>query len=129
MYSHRHAHVNDNATLLTCTDMHTHTHCILAHEFYLHHNGFYLKVILSKEQKQLIYDTVSNFEAYKRCCKKFGLDDAITYGAGMVLLFHGPPGTGKTMMANAMANKLSKKVVTSTYRYMHSIADRYIRVY
>ena len=39
-----------------------------------------------------------------------GLDDAITYGAGMVMLFHGAPGTGKTMMANALANKLNKKV-------------------
>ena len=67
-------------------------------------------MILSKEQKQLILNTVSNFDAYKRCRKKMGLDDAITYGAGMVILFYGPPGTGKTMMANALANKLNKKV-------------------
>ena len=67
-------------------------------------------MIINNEQKQLILNTVSNFDAYKRCRKKMGLDDAITYGAGMVMLFHGPSGTGKTMMANALANKLNKKV-------------------
>ena len=66
---------------------------------------------MSKEQKSLILNTVSNFESFKRCRKNMGLDDAITYGAGMVLLFYGPPGTGKTMMANALANKLGKKVM------------------
>ena len=69
-----------------------------------------VQVILSKDQKQLILNTVSNFESFKRCRKRMGLDDAITYGAGMVMLFHGAPGTGKTMMANALANKLNKKV-------------------
>ena len=68
------------------------------------------QVVLSKEQKSLILNTVSNFEAFKRCRRQMGLDDAITYGAGMVMLFYGPPGTGKTMMANALANKLGKKV-------------------
>ena len=55
-------------------------------------------------------NTVSTFKDYKRCRKKTGLDDIITSGAGMVMLFHGAPGTGKTMTANAVANKLHKKV-------------------
>ncbi len=75
-------------------------------------------MILSKEKKQLILSTVTNFDSYKRYRKRVGLDDVITYGAGMVLLFYGPPGTGKTMMANALANQLNKKV-GSNFKIMY----------
>ena len=54
------------------------------------------------------------------------MDDIITYGVGMVMLFYGPPGTGKTMMANALANKLNKKVHVVCIHYKNSgvcIAD------
>ena len=74
-------------------------------------NGFFSQVILSKDQKDLLLKTVSNFEAYKTCKKRMGLDDSITYGSGVVILFYGPPGTGKTMMANALANKIKKKAI------------------
>ena len=67
-------------------------------------------MVLAKDQKKMILDTVSNFETFKKVRKGLGMDDIITYGVGMVMLFYGPPGTGKTMMANALANKLNKKV-------------------
>ena len=51
-----------------------------------------------------------------------GMDDAITYGAGMVMLFHGSPDTGKTMMANALANKLGKKVLLINFLSLGSMS-------
>ena len=53
---------------------------------------------------------VRHFESYVEATKQLELNKKLSYGRGMVLLFYGPSGTGKTMMANALAAMIGKKV-------------------
>ena len=50
------------------------------------------QVILPADQKALVMATVSNFEAFTTAKKKYGMEDVVSYGSGLVLLFHGPSG-------------------------------------
>jgi hypothetical protein len=59
-------------------------------------------VIIPEKNKFLITETVKNFETFKHLRKKFGFDDIISYGKGLVLLFYGESGTGKTFLANGI---------------------------
>ena len=68
-------------------------------------------VILPAETKALVVDTVANFDEYKRYQRKLEVDKKLAYGRGMALLFHGASGVGKTMLANAIATTLRKKVL------------------
>merc|ERR1712137_1149677 len=68
-------------------------------------------VILPQEKKQQILDTVNNYDTFSLYKQRLGFETVTDYGKGIVLLFFGPSGTGKTMMANALAAHLGKRLL------------------
>lgn len=67
--------------------------------------------MLPNDQKELIIRTAKNFENFVKARKKLGFEETISYGTGMLIMFFGKSGTGKTMMANAIAKMLGKKIL------------------
>mmetsp|Transcript_25098 Transcript_25098/g.53407 ORF Transcript_25098/g.53407 Transcript_25098/m.53407 type:complete len:568 (+) Transcript_25098:2-1705(+) len=74
-------------------------------------------VILPEKTKKRVLDAVLNFEKVKDVIHKTGMDEKISYGLGQILLFYGASGTGKTMLANAIASKLGVKILLVNFPY------------
>lgn len=79
------------------------------------------QVVLASTTKQLILDTISGMKKFRKLIVKLGFGASTSaqttnyVGNGIVILFHGISGTGKTMMANAIANHLQRKVLLVNY--------------
>ncbi|MBM4366279.1 MAG: AAA family ATPase [Deltaproteobacteria bacterium] len=69
------------------------------------------QVVIAEEDKRRILSVVQNHEAYLAARKKCGFDEVIRYGRGVLLLFHGAPGTGKTMTAHGVAHAVGRRVL------------------
>jgi SpoVK/Ycf46/Vps4 family AAA+-type ATPase len=79
---------------------------------HLYHPTTELKqVVLPERRKERIVETVDHFEAFRRARENLGFDEKIQYGKGLVMLFYGASGTGKTMMANALANHMGRRLM------------------
>ncbi|OBT50804.1 hypothetical protein VE04_08539, partial [Pseudogymnoascus sp. 24MN13] len=66
------------------------------------------KLSLNEDTKTIIKNLVVNHEKGKKGDGK-GLDDLVeNKGKGLVLLFHGPPGVGKTLTAESVAKSTGK---------------------
>jgi SpoVK/Ycf46/Vps4 family AAA+-type ATPase len=69
------------------------------------------QVVLPVGDKQRILSVVERHQRYLDCRRSWGFDDLIRYGRGVLMLFHGKPGTGKTMMAHAVAARMGKRIL------------------
>lgn len=69
------------------------------------------QVVLPEKDKRRIVSLLDGHAAYLAARARWGLDQAIPYGRAALMLFHGAPGTGKTMAAHAVAQRLGKRVL------------------
>lgn len=86
------------------------------------------QVVLDERDKQRILSVVERHDQYLHYRKAWGFDDIITYGRGALMLFYGAPGTGKTMMAHAVASAMNKRVLNVDIPTFvnHSEAQRFL---
>ena len=78
--------------------------------------GFKFKeIILSQETRLQIESALAQIKYEEVLFKEWGLGKVMPQGRGICLLFWGPPGTGKTIVAYAIASKLRKKLKVINY--------------
>jgi SpoVK/Ycf46/Vps4 family AAA+-type ATPase len=68
-------------------------------------------VVLPESDKRRILSVIDRHDDYLKARRDWGFDDVIRYGKGMLMLFHGKPGTGKTMTAHGVARHLGKRIL------------------
>jgi SpoVK/Ycf46/Vps4 family AAA+-type ATPase len=78
------------------------------------------QVVLSPALRRGIEEILWQAREGKQLYREWGLDRVLEKGKGTIVLMSGPPGTGKTMTAEAMAHALGKHLFIVDYSQLES---------
>lgn len=70
------------------------------------------RLVIDEKKRAQIISVIKQHENYNKLFKDWGLGDVIEYGRGMVMLFWGNPGTGKTWAAMCIAKSLGMELLS-----------------
>ena len=77
-------------------------------------------VILPERTRQSLYEALMQIEKHSLIFQEWGLGERHSSGTGLAFNFAGPPGTGKTICAEAVARALGKRLFKARYSEMAS---------